>query len=197
MMTGDRRSTSSRFASLSAAFVFASAVLCAGICALWVRGLTTRDDIKGNIAGFGINVDSEYSAIGVNWDNFRNDIPEHWHFESKPRSRSSLMSLTDYYTVENVDSADRHWFVCCCFGYGWLDEAPPYGSNLPPFKTRFVMAPYWFFVMCFGILPLRAALRYKKARRRRRRGLCVTCGYDLRGTPDRCPECGLETRPAQ
>jgi hypothetical protein len=41
-----------------------------------------------------------------------------------------------------------------------------------------------------GILPATWSVRRLRTRGRRPRGSCVRCGYDLRATPDRCPECG-------
>jgi hypothetical protein len=61
-------------------------------------------------------------------------------------------------------------------------------------RTSAVMFPHWSAATVFGLLPMvwisRRATRALRTRRRRRQGRCAGCGYDLRGTPGTCPECG-------
>jgi hypothetical protein len=50
-----------------------------------------------------------------------------------------------------------------------------------------VTLPYWFCVLTLAIWPALAAWRRYRGNRS---GFCPHCGYDLRATPERCPECG-------
>jgi hypothetical protein len=52
----------------------------------------------------------------------------------------------------------------------------------------FMVIPSWWLVRTVPAL---------RARRRSSRGLCPTCGYDCRATPERCPECGKVLEPAR
>ena len=50
--------------------------------------------------------------------------------------------------------------------------------------------PHWLVVLLSAVPPLRWGLRTRQRRRRTRAGLCLNCGYDLRASTERCPECG-------
>jgi hypothetical protein len=68
-------------------------------------------------------------------------------------------------------------------------------TNAPrqlPFDEYFIHVPLWLLILLLGAEPA-WWLFDLPARRRRKRlaaGQCVTCGYDLTATPERCPECG-------
>jgi hypothetical protein len=50
--------------------------------------------------------------------------------------------------------------------------------------------PYWKLVALGALVLSQTAILRRRRRRFEMVGFCTACGYDLRATPERCPECG-------
>ena len=75
-------------------------------------------------------------------------------------------------------------------------HATPQGYHLGRYTLAAFSAPHWFFFLLFTILPcLWLFRRLRSFLHRSRAGLCPICGYDLRASPDQCPECGAARQP--
>ena len=71
-------------------------------------------------------------------------------------------------------------------GFAMVWPAPAPGDVV----WRELRVPYWFLLLICAVAPVRRAAKAISGTRLRRLGLCPRCGYDLRATPGRCPECG-------
>jgi hypothetical protein len=58
------------------------------------------------------------------------------------------------------------------------------------------IVPYWALAAATGALPALWVPHAVRRVYRRRKGRCVRCGYDLRASGDRCPECGAAITPS-
>ena len=68
-------------------------------------------------------------------------------------------------------------------------EAEHFGVGLLA-NYSYLVAPYWLTIAACAVI---FALSWQRLRRKRKKlGLCLKCGYDLRASKDRCPECGEE-----
>ncbi len=101
--------------------------------------------------------------VALNWDD----------------GRSKRYLLTDEigWTVAGFSNFETRW-------------TPSYRGGT---GSTVLVVPLWM-----PTLPLLAlvfalgAIPFVRRRKRKKLGLCVKCGYDLRGSKDRCPECGTE-----
>jgi hypothetical protein len=72
-------------------------------------------------------------------------------------------------------------------GFGWFAD-DDVDATTARIRQRAVTFPLWLPAVLLALLP--AVRLYRRIRRPFAAGLCQRCGYDLRATPGRCPECG-------
>jgi hypothetical protein len=72
-------------------------------------------------------------------------------------------------------------------GFGFLGYPPNGGLTT---NHRLIVIPYWSPAVLFAVMPAIWIWRFIKYGQRRKVGHCPKCNYDLRATPQRCPECG-------
>lgn len=119
-----------------------------------------------------------------------------WEFGEK-RSLWMHQSLREtalmYWTVSDPSIPDIRWSR---LGFGFVRGrmyTPP--DNTYSCTSYAVFSPWWFGIVVCGTYPLIAFVRGPLRRwRRRRKGLCVGCGYNLTGSVSGvCPEFGEPT----
>ena len=84
-------------------------------------------------------------------------------------------------------------------GFTFQTVSDPTGARTGIAVQGWVLGvPFWAITLATALLPATRVLQWPRTRRRQNRiarGLCPNCSYDLRATPDKCPECG-EKSPA-
>jgi hypothetical protein len=180
-----------RLATLAAV---ASLVLCVAALGLWlltsvgwgrwtaVQGPTTsyiaslsRGNLSIQIAS--ISPDSQRPATW-RWRWISGTV---WDSIGSLRDASSWSRVGLIRTLEFIPYSD-----------GELDRDPMISMSAQALCRSFVL-PLWLVALVASLLPARWGMdraRQHVREQRRHQGRCSDCGYDLRSTPDRCPECG-------
>ena len=122
-----------------------------------------------------------------------------WKGDDPPGTRYYTVHRSPWHRADRrlVQWGDPSWgygffggncYVFFGFEASWgVDEGNYMGHN------RLLAVPLWFVALVAAIVPARSARLVYRRRQRRREGRCVHCGYDLRATPDHCPECGVSS----
>ena len=166
-----------------------SLLLCLAAVAVWVRGYFVEDMVSWRRpdAWRVLRSSRGHLIYDVNVSNW-SGAPPGWQYSHDAPSASTLLNAKISGATLSVGPRDR-WTSGEYGGFAWWRWSSPWGNSIAMFA-----APVWSVVAVSLIAPvgwvLSKAHRARVRRRARRAGRCTSCGYDLRATPERCPECG-------
>jgi hypothetical protein len=118
-----------------------------------------------------VRLESSDGLTEIHWQNqYPAEIP--WKRDSRR------------YAAELADFPEELRFIGARFGRFQVFDSD--GSL--SYTAYHLILPHWMLLLMTLVLPVTAVIR--RSRLKRSTTLCASCGYDLRATPARCPECG-------
>jgi hypothetical protein len=156
-----------------------SALVFVGMLALWVRSYFVADHLvrvrKATVGNGVVLINYEFVSEGGGLVYFRREslrkadaaVPPRWGWVPTYRAANQPRDIVERLRTFRWDliNGRSQW-------------------------TRVGWVPHWPFVVAAGVMPGARFFLWFRRRRRKRTGHCSACGYDLRATPGRCPECG-------
>ena len=184
----DEESSWNRVIILRRALIYlgavASAILLGTVGVLWLQSPLTVASIGGHLRGSS-HLDLQFISPGtarlVLGEGFPKTGEGHFGVAVTGAHERALLGIPVKHellpgvTVERYPSFTTHFI-----------DAHVYGTLR---YTAWVVSGWWI-IFPLLILPSLAARQFYVVRRRFPRGSCRNCGYDLRGSGNRCPECG-------
>ena len=164
-----------------------SLLLCVAAVALWVRSHAVEDQIMWRRVDGARWVVTSPGDLVVGWEllNWSGWPTDSYGLRYERGTPVPAVEHVVRMLVLNVGPGD-HFGQWQRMGFGWYWWRPASGAG----NFARIVVPLWAVVAATGALPAWRAIGTLARRRRPRPGLCATCGYDLRATPSRCPECG-------
>lgn len=166
------------------AALVSSTVLWFGLVTIWIRSHLAADILVWRVrqahAEMQIEFRSARGALGL--DLYRVHLISERAGEGHesrligPQFQRRVSWRTDGVVAENR------------FGFWWYLRR----GNDPPFYSLAVTAPHCLFALILALGPAwwLSGICRRRGQKRLARGHCPNCNYDLRGSPERCPECG-------
>ena len=148
----------------------------------WVRTERWEDGASVGLSWFGLRVSSGWGGVGALAYDYAKGEPLNW---------SSIPALNGGgpHTVEFYPWALNG--AGFSVGFSRADGSK-WGMGIS--HAAVLRVPYWFTFSAAALagsgLLLTGVRRAQRHRRRIRNNQCLNCGYDLRGSPGGCPECG-------
>ena len=157
-----------------------SLVMCVGTVGLWVRSYSACESLCWDREVRAVSLSDLRGGIELYWWEASADEGSEYkmgifYFRSPPQD-ASLYDISG--EGEDWPVFDRAGFALV--GGRWRDS-----------KHWTFVLPFWSLTVLLAVLPTRRLWRTLRRANLESKGQCATCGYDLRATPDRCPECGM------